>query len=156
MTLDECKLMTQEHIAKVRKYIRFFTDRLTTKGEKHDASKLGEIEAPLFAEHIENLSKIEFGTEEYKKELSALAPALEHHYKYNRHHPEYFGELGINGMDLTDILEMLADWKASTERTQNGDIFKSIEINSKRFNIEPQLKQILINTAKLLAENEEK
>ena len=59
-------------------------------------------------------------------------------------------------MDLTDILEMLADWKASTERTQNGDIFKSIEINSKRFGIEPQLKQILINTAKLLSENEEK
>ena len=78
MTLDECKLMTQEHIAKVRKYIRFFTDRLTTKGEKHDASKLGEIEAPLFAEHIENLSKIEFGTEEYKKLNSSTEIDINH------------------------------------------------------------------------------
>lgn len=156
MDINECRIETQKHIDKVRKYIRLFTDKLTTRGELHDRSKLEEPEIQGFAEHTEKLSKIEYGSEEYKKELEALAPALEHHYKYNRHHPEYFGELGINGMDLIDILEMLADWKASTERTQNGDIFKSIEINSKRFNIEPQLKQILINTAKLFAENKEK
>lgn len=154
MTIEECKLITQDHIARVRKYLRYFTDRLTTKGEKHDASKLGDIEAPLFAKHTENLSNIEFGSEEYKKELEALKPALEHHYKYNRHHPEYFGDVGIEGMDLTDILEMLADWKASCKRTQNGDIFKSIEINANRFNIGTQLKQILINTARLLEDIE--
>lgn len=153
MTIEECKLITQEHIAKVRKYIRFFTDRLTDRGEKHDASKLGDIEAPLFAEHTDKLSSIEFGSEEYKKELEALKPALDHHYKYNRHHPQYFGEEGINKMELTDIVEMFADWCASVDRTQNGDIFQSIEINAERFGICDQLKQILINTARVMEEN---
>ena len=153
MTLEECKLATIEHIQRVQYYIRLFTDRLTTKAQHHDESKLSDIEAPIFAEHTEKLSEIEFGSKEYEKELEELSVALNHHYKYNRHHPQYFGEEGINAMDLTDILEMLADWMASTERTQNGDIFESIEINAKRFNIDKQLKQILINTAKLLINN---
>lgn len=154
MTVDECKLKTIEHIKRVQFYLRFFTDRLTDKGLRHDETKLGDIEAPIFAEHTENLANIKFGSDEYNKELEKLDVALKHHYKYNRHHPEYFGENGINAMDLTDILEMLADWMASTERTQDGDIFESIEINAKRFNIEPQLKQILINTAKLVNERD--
>lgn len=150
MTVEECKLKTIQHIQRVQHYIRFFTDRLTDKAQHHDETKLGDIEAPIFAEHTENLSKIKFGSKEYEGELKQLSVALDHHYKYNRHHPEHFGENGINSMDLTDILEMFADWMASTERTQNGDIFESIEINAKRFNIGDQLKQILINTAKLL------
>ena len=153
MTLEECKLETLTHIQRVQNYLRFFIQRLTDKAIHHDETKLGEIEAPIFAEHTANLSKIRFGSDEYKEELRKLAPALEHHYKYNRHHPEYFGEKGIEGMDLTDVLEMFADWMASTERTKNGDIFSSIEINSKRFNIDNQLKQILINTAKLIVNN---
>jgi len=152
MTVKECKLQTIQHIQRVQHYIRLFTDRLTDKGTYHDESKLGDIEAPIFAEHTENLSKIKFGSPEYEKELKQLSVALDHHYKYNRHHPQHF-ESGINGMDLTDILEMFADWMASTERTQNGDIFESIEINAKRFNIDEQLKQILINTAKLFINN---
>lgn len=154
MTLDECKLKTIEHINRVQFYLRFFIDRLTNKGTHHDESKLGDIEAPIFAEHTEKLSNIKFGSPEYNEELKQLKAALDHHYKYNRHHPEYFGENGINGMDLTDIIEMLADWMASTERTQNGDIFESIEINAKRFKIDNQLKQILINTARLMEEHE--
>lgn len=154
MTIEECKIETQAHIDKVRHYIRFFTDKLTDRAEKHDASKMGDIEAPIFAEHTENLSNIEFGSEEYKKELEALKPALDHHYKYNRHHPQYFGEEGINGMNLIDIVEMLADWRASVERVQNGDIFKSIEINAERFGIDEQFKKILINTARMMEEHQ--
>lgn len=33
---------------------------------------------------------------------------LDHHYQNNDHHPEHF-ELGINGMNLLQLLEMLAD-----------------------------------------------
>lgn len=149
MTLEECKLVTIEHIELVRKYIRFFTERLTDRGEKHDASKLTEEELPYFAEHTENLNKIEYGSEEYKAELEALKPALDHHYNSNRHHPEYHKN-GIEDMNLIDILEMLCDWKASCERNKNGNLLKSIEINSERFHINEQLTQILINTARLL------
>ena len=153
MTLDECKLMTQEHIAKVRKYIRFFTDRLTLRGENHDASKMESPEVELFAEHTERLSEIEYGSEEYKKELEALKPALEHHYAVNRHHPEHFPN-GINEMNLIDLVELIADWKASSERHNNGNLLKSIEINAKRFNIDDQLTQILLNTARMMDEHE--
>ena len=37
-------------IEKVRKYIRFITDRLTTRGVNHDASKLESPEVEMFAE----------------------------------------------------------------------------------------------------------
>lgn len=59
-------------------------------------------------------------------------------------------ELGINGMDLFDLVEMFFDWKAATERMASGNIHKSIEINEKRFNLSPQLRDILSNTAKRL------
>jgi len=153
MTLDECRVETQKHIDKVRKYIRFFTDKLTSRGENHDASKMETPEVELFAEHTERLSEIEYGSEEYKKELDALKPALEHHYAVNRHHPEHFPN-GINEMNLVDLVELIADWKASSERHNNGNLLKSIEINAKRFNIDDQLTQILLNTARMMDEHE--
>ena len=153
MTFDECRVETQRHIDKVRKYIRFFTDRLTTRGENHDASKLESPEIELFAEHIEHLAEIEYGSEEYEAELKALGPAIEHHHSVNKHHPEYHPN-GINDMTLIDLVEMIADWKASSERTKSGNLLKSIDINIKRFNIEPQLAQILKNTAKVMDEYE--
>jgi len=153
MTLDECRVETQKHIDKVRKYIRFFTDKLTSRGENHDASKMETPEVELFAEHTERLSEIEYGSEEYKKELDALKPALEHHYAVNRHHPEHFPN-GINEMNLIDLVELIADWKASSERHNNGNLLKSIEINAKRFNINDQLTQILLNTARMMDEHE--
>jgi len=152
MTLDECRIATQLHIDRVRKYIRFFTDKLTTRGELHDASKMTSPEIELFAEHTENLNKIEYGSDEYKKELDELKPALEHHYSHNRHHPQYHKD-GVSGMNLIDIIEMICDWKASSERQKNGNLLRSIEINAERFGIDKQLMQILINTAQLLEDN---
>ena len=153
MTLDECRVETQKHIDKVRKYIRFFTDKLTSRGENHDASKMDSPEVELFAEHTERLAEIEYGSDEYKKELEELQPALEHHYAVNRHHPQHFPD-GINGMNIIDIVELIADWKASSERYNNGNLLKSIEINAKRFNMDEQLTQILMNTARMMDEHE--
>ena len=153
MTLDECRVETQKHIDKVRKYIRFFTDKLTSRGENHDASKMESPEVELFAEHTERLAEIEYGSDEYKKELEELQPALEHHYAVNRHHPQHFPN-GINDMNIIDIVELIADWKASSERYNNGNLLKNIEINAKRFNMDEQLTQILMNTARMMDEHE--
>lgn len=54
---------------------------------------------------------------------------------------------GINGMDLFDILEMFFDWKAATERHNDGNIYKSLEYNKGRFNLSDQLFNIYWNTA---------
>ena len=45
---------------------------------------------------------------------------------------------------------MICDWKASSERHENGDIYKSIEINQKRFGYSDDLKSILKNTVDFL------
>lgn len=155
MTIAECQVETQKHIEKVRKYIRFLTDKLTTRGVNHDASKLQSPEIELFTEFTPKLAELEYNSEEYKECLRQLKPALEHHYATYRHHPEHF-ENGINDMNLIDLCEMIADWKAASERHNTGNLIKSIEINAKRFNIDAQLKQVLLNTAKLYDEEENK
>jgi len=59
-------------------------------------------------------------------------------------------ELGVNGMTLIDLIEMLCDWKAASERHRDGCIRKSIEINTKRFTLSQQLAKILENTVSVL------
>jgi len=65
----------------------------------------------------------------------------------------------LSQMTLIDIIEMLCDWSASTMRYKEGNLLKSISINTERFNISPDLASILRNTAELfelLPEQEEK
>ena len=151
MTIAECRVETQKHIEKVRKYLRILTDKITTRGVNHDAAKLESPEVEIFAEHTERLKDLEYNSEEYKQHLAAMKPALEHHYATYRHHPEHFAN-GINDMNLIDLCEMLADWKAAAERQNNGNLLTSIEQNAVRFKMSDQLKQILLNTAKTLDE----
>jgi hypothetical protein len=112
----------------------------------HDQDKIhNSIEKALFDAFTPKLKDCTYGSDEYKSFLESLKPALTH-YENNRHHPEHFTN-GINGMNLIDVLEMICDWKASSERHADGDILKSIEINQKRFGYSDDLKNILINTA---------
>jgi hypothetical protein len=37
-----------------------------------------------------------------------MGDGLKHHYAHNRHHPEFFGEDGVDGMSLVDVIEMPA------------------------------------------------
>ena len=154
MTIAECQVETQKHIESVRKYIRFMIDKLDNRGVKHDSSKLESPEVELFAEVTPKLAETTYGSDEYNGFLEKLKPALDHHYASNRHHPEHFVN-GINDMTLIDILEMFCDWKASTLRQNDGNLLKSIESNAERFHMDGQLKQILINTARMIDEHEE-
>lgn len=132
MTEAECKVDTIKHIERVRHYIRIITDKLTTRGVMHDKTKLESPEVELFTEHTPKLATMQYNSQEYKESLTALKPALDHHYANSRHHPEHFSK-GINDMNLVDILEMLCDWKAAGERQRDGNLLKSIEINAQRF-----------------------
>lgn len=154
MTIAECQVETQKHIENVRKYIRFMIDKIDTRGVKHDASKLETPEVEIFAENTLQLSTMSYGSPAYNESLERLKPALEHHYASNRHHPEHFVN-GVNDMTLIDIMEMFCDWKASTLRHNDGNLLKSIEINAERFNMDGQLKEILMNTARMLDEHED-
>ena len=124
------------------------------RGVKHDASKLESPEVEVFAEYTPKLNNTTFGSEEYYRNLENMKAALEHHYAANRHHPEHFVN-GVNDMTLIDLLEMFCDRKASTLRHNDGNLLRSIEINAERFKIDSQLTQILINTARMIDEQED-
>jgi hypothetical protein len=133
----------------VKKFLLFVIKDLLMRSMSHDKSKLEKEEQEYFFEYTPKLKNSTYGSEEYKKLLAGLKPALDHHYKVNKHHPEHY-ENGILGMNLLDLVEMICDWYSSTKRHDDGDIMKSIEINQKRFNYSDDLKEIFINTAKLL------
>jgi len=115
----------------------------------HDQSKLDNPEISLFTEYTPKLADCTYGSDEYKSFLGAMKPAIDHHYANNRHHPEHFKN-GVDEMNLIDMIEMLCDWKAASERHNDGNIRKSIEINANRFNMSPQLVKIFENTADIL------
>lgn len=189
---------TLDHIVLVRRLIGRAIDNLKARQEAHDLSKLRSPEREAFDEFTPKLAASTYGSEEYYGFLSAMKPALDHHYAANSHHPEHYRwhcpvcslqidddrakvapegpnesgvkycprccrngmiyeselvlrpELGIRGMSLLDILEMLCDWKAATLRHADGDLLKSIEINQRRFGYTDELKSILVVTAKEL------
>lgn len=140
---------TIRHIEKVRFYIHEVIRNLFTRAEKHDQSKLESPEVELFTEYTPKLAATTFNSPEYNQYKKEMAVALAHHYANNRHHPEHHKN-GVNDMTLIDLIEMLVDWKAASERHNDGNILKSIEINGQRFEMNPQLIRIFENTAKEL------
>lgn len=140
---------TMEHIRKVSWYIQEAIIELGTRSRTHDKSKLLPPEKECFDEITPLLKGTTYGSDEYKATMDRMRPAINHHQKNNRHHPEYF-ENGIDGMNLIDLVEMICDWKAASERHADGDIYRSLEINRKRFGMSDQLVSILKNTVDYL------
>jgi len=138
---------TKEHIKKVQAYLKKVIDNLIVRSIYHDKSKLSTPEKEIFDEYTPKLKDSTYGSDEYKEFLKGMDEALEHHYKNNKHHPEHFRN-GIKDMTLIDLIEMLVDWKAASERHTNGDICRSIELNQERFGYSDELKIILFNTIK--------
>lgn len=147
---------TKDHIKKVSEKIEMVVGELLSRAISHDSSKLYTPEKEIFDEITPLLRELTYGSKEYKESLERMGGALKHHYKMNRHHPEHF-EDGISGMHLIDLIEMVCDWKSATERHDDGDIYKSLEINKERFGIEDQLYSIIKNTIDwLISEGEER
>jgi hypothetical protein len=141
------KLETIKHIHRVRHFLCLMIQELDNRARNHDLSKLESPEAEIFGEYTPELAKTEYDSPEYKDLLGKVKPAIEHHYAKNRHHPEHWPN-GIDDMTLLDIVEMLSDWRAATERNKNGNIRTSIEKNTVRYNMSPQLAQIMQNTVR--------
>ena len=134
------------HIRRVQQLLNGAARELMRRGEIHDESALGPVEKPALDKRASSLRALVYGSDEYKASLADLGPALAHHYSRNTHHPEHYPN-GIAGMDLFDVVEMLLDWKAASERAVHGDVVRSIDLGIDRFGIEPQLAAILRNTA---------
>lgn len=145
MTRDDVIRSTAAHIKRVGEVIADRIADLAFRAVRHDSSKWSEEEWPAFEEATPKLAELVYGSDEYRASLRAIKPAIEHHQKTNSHHPEFYPN-GIDGMDLLDLVEMICDWKAASERHNTGDIRKSLEINRERFKIGGQLHQVLANS----------
>ena len=139
---------TLKHIKLVNEEISIIVKQLIDRGNKHDESKLLSPEKEVFDIETPVLNTLIYNSDEYKDSLKRLSVALDHHYKNNSHHPQYY-ENGIDGMTLIDVIEMFCDWKAAVKRTKDGDINRSIDINSERFKMSEQLVNIFKNTLKV-------
>jgi predicted metal-dependent phosphoesterase TrpH len=140
---------TMRHIERVRNLLHIAIKELLDRAEKHDQSKLVSPEVEAFTEKTKELAGLTYGTPEYFQSKKEIDQAIQHHYANNPHHPEHYKN-GINDMNLLDVLEMFCDWKAASERHNDGNLRKSIEVNANRFNMSPQLVQIFENTVDLV------
>lgn len=155
---------TLAHIGKVAENLRQVRENLLRRAEEHDQSKLVSPEVEAFNVATPKLQHLEYGSAEYKQSLKDLGPALEHHFAHNSHHPEAHQD-GIRGMSLLDVIEMLCDWKAASERTRkptpaapgrpaapayDSDFGRSLVLNQKRFGFTDELLSILENTSREL------
>lgn len=144
---------TGQHILEVNNIIYRFCAGLTARALTHDASKLESPELEMFAEYGPKLKRLKYGSDEYKEALEKMGPALDHHYRTNRHHPE-FSKRGVDGMTLIDLIEMVCDWAAATKRMKDGgDLRESLKVNAKRFDLSPQLVNIIFNSIPFLTES---
>lgn len=141
------QLETIKHIHRVRHFLYLMIEELDRRARDHDQTKLSSPEAEIFGEYTPELAKTEYDSPEYKALLEKVRPAIDHHYAKNRHHPEHWVN-GVEDMTLPDLVEMLCDWKAATERNKNGNIRTSIEKNTVRYNLSPQLAKIMQNTVR--------
>lgn len=137
---------TLHHVRRVGSLMLDMIEKLQRRAMEHDDSKFGLIEFDIFAKSTSKLSGLTYGSPEYDKARSELSVALDHHYANNRHHPE-FHEKGIKDMDLMDLIEMLADWKAAGERHEDGCLSASIVKNASRFEYDDDMMYLLTRTA---------
>lgn len=140
---------THKHIAEVQNRLEEVVGDLRYRAAMHDRSKLEEPELSVFNEYTPLLRESTYGSDEYRRFLEGMGEGLKHHYAVNDHHPEHFAG-GIGDMNLLQLTEMLADWKAATMRHADGDLDRSIAQNAERFGYGPDIERLLRNTARAL------
>ena len=124
--------------------------KLYKRGLSHDNSKYRWSECKSIAKVVFKLRSSTYGSKEYEEMLDSFRPAVQLHYDRNPHHPEHYKN-GIKEMSDIDKIEMICDWVSACRKHTNGDIFRSIRINQKRFNYNNDFKKWLIRMAKILS-----
>ena len=137
-------LRIHDHTFGVRSRVTRICTALITRAITHDNSKYSEKELNAHISMADEMDGIKYGTDAYytiKKKYEALSAE---HFANNRHHPEHHPK-GIDDMNLVDVIEMLCDWLTGSENT-GTPVERSLEINEKRYNVSPQLMNLLRNT----------
>ena len=81
---------TRAHMVQVAARLNKVCEQLRLRGERHDASKLSEIEKPYYDAVIPKLKNLVYGSKAYREAVKELGPALKSHFASNSHHPEHY------------------------------------------------------------------
>jgi len=119
--IDYYHKRTGDHIRKVDIYCNILADsfdgleELRQRGKDHDKSKFGDVEYYPYIWLTDFYRNKNAGmNKELPDEVQKLTDiAIKHHYKSNRHHPEFHND--INEMSIVDLAEMVADWSSMAE-----------------------------------------
>lgn len=140
---------TLKHSQRVAELMMPMIKDLLDRSTRHDHSKTETPEVECFDKFTPKLRELTYDSPEYKQCLVDMKDALDHHYVNNDHHPQFW-EGGVNNMPLMAHLEMLADWRAAAERTKDGNLARSLEINKKRFGADDGIYNMWVNTCEYL------
>ena len=133
---------------------------------KHDESKYTEYEFEQYRRHFYPTKlELEEGEDAQKKAEEEFEAAWEHHYKTNRHHPEYWKFVQDDGthvdtpsdigsaMPLIDVMHMFCDWFAMDEFHKAKDHaawYKSEASSKERACLNPKTKELIKDMFMLL------
>lgn len=91
--MKDQRFKTIRHIETVRNFLNGVIRELMNRQEQHDQTKLQSPEVEIFDKYTPLLRGITYGSDKYKKIMKEMKPAIDHHNRSNRHHPEYFYDL---------------------------------------------------------------
>jgi hypothetical protein len=136
------------HSQRVGESIIQFTKELLDRSWCHDRSKTIEPERSFVDRWQPRFDNVPYGSPAWDqlRRDQMKEDGQRQHFDANRHHPEHFPN-GIMGMTLVDVVEMLCDWRAASERPGLGNLPKSLAVNAARYGIPIELLQIMVNTA---------
>ena len=140
---------TITHISEVQENLAEIRADLEKRGIAHDRSKFTAEEFDSFVKTRPKFKKANYGSREYQECVDQIKPAIDHHYNNNRHHTG-FHEKGFQDMNLLDILEMLADWKAASRRSPDLTFEDSLPKAFKKYHIPENMQKHIIATLKYL------
>lgn len=132
------------HIEQVRFKLMSIASKLLDRAYKHDSSKLSDPEYTLWC-NMDKEPRYKYGTKEYKDKIKRYKQVFDLHYAENRHHPEHYF-LGVDDMDLIDMIEMVCDWISYKKDITIGEAIEMINTQGERYKLSPQLQNILKNT----------
>ncbi len=138
-----------DHKRRVASYLESVANELFRRAAEHDNSKFSPEEYDIYDEVFPELQKYAYGTPELKAAYERLGPALKHHFQVNDHHPDHFAA-GVDGMNLIQLIEMVCDWLAASERSKTH-ITTGLSINKERYHIDDQLFEAIKSTMMRLA-----
>lgn len=134
-----------KHKENVRKRLTVLAQQLLQRAEEHDNSKLQSPEVDWLIE-MDKEPRYIYGSPEYLEKKNRWQKFFDHHYEENSHHPEHFKDLGVLGMNLTDLCEYIVDISSYYEDLHPQEVFDLLDKQAIRFDLDFQLTEVLKNT----------